>query len=98
MDFGKTLKQLRKQEGLTQEQLGKRIGVTKSVISFYELRERTPSPDVLIKLADVFHCSTDFLLGIEKGKTIDISGLTEKDETVIRSMISLLREKNCGTG
>ena len=94
MDFGKTLKNLRKQYGLTQAQLGQQVGVTKSVISFYALRERTPSPDILIKLAAVFHCSTDYLLGIEKKKSIDISGLTEDDEKVVRELIDLLRRKN----
>lgn len=62
MDFGSRLKELRTQAGMTQQQLASRIGVTKSVISFYELRERAPSPDVLIKCAGIFHVSADFLL------------------------------------
>lgn len=94
MDFGNKLKQLRTQAGLTQKQLGDKIGITKSVISFYELRERTPSPDILVKLAGVFHVSTDYLLGLEKGKTIDISGLDLEDEKVVRLMIEQLRKKN----
>ena len=94
MDFGNKLKQLRTQAGLTQKQLGDKIGITKSVISFYELRERTPNPDILVKLAGVFHVSTDYLLGLEKGKTIDISGLDLEDEKVVRLMIEQLRKKN----
>ena len=64
VDFGKKLKELRINAKLTQAQLGELIGVTKSVISFYELQERSPSPDVLIKLSQVFHVSTDYLLGL----------------------------------
>ena len=79
MDFGKRLKLLRSQAGLTQKQLGAMIGVSKSVISFYELQERSPSPDVLMKLAAVFHVSSDYLLGLESGDSIDISGLDEED-------------------
>lgn len=94
VDFGSRLKELRVQAGLTQKQLGDRLGVTKSVVSFYELRERTPSPEVLVKIAAVFHVSTDYLLGIEKGKSIDISGLDSEDEKVVRSMVELLRKKN----
>lgn len=93
-NFGDRLKQLRSQAGLTQKELAERIGITKSVVSFYELRERTPSPDVLVKLASVFHVSTDYLLGIKKGKSIDISGLDEGDEKVIRLMVEQLRKKN----
>ena len=93
-NFGDILKQIRLQAGLTQKELAELIGVTKSVISFYELRERTPSPDVLVKLASIFHVSTDYLLGIEKGRQIDISGLDEEDEKIIRLMIEQLRKKN----
>lgn len=94
MDFGKQLKKLRQEAGLTQKQLASQIGITKSVISFYELQERIPSPEVLVKLAAVFHVSTDYLLGIEKEKTLDISGLDEDDERLVRLVVNALRQKN----
>ena len=92
-DFGIRLKELRLQAGLTQKQLADQIGVTKSVISFYELRERTPSPEVLVKLAAIFHVSGDYLLGIEKGKSIDITGLDIEDEKAVRLIVEQLRKK-----
>lgn len=94
MDFGNRLKELRIQSGLTQKQLAEQIGITKSVVSFYELRERTPSPDILVKLASIFHVSTDYLLGLEKGRSLDITGLDSDDEKVVRLMIETLRKKN----
>lgn len=94
MDFGVKLKELRINAGLTQKQLAAQIGVTKSVISFYELQERTPSPAVLVKLAAVFHVSTDYLLGIEKGKVLDVSGLNDDDIKVVALMVETLRKKN----
>jgi transcriptional regulator with XRE-family HTH domain len=83
VDFGNVLKKLRQQEGLTQQQLANKLGVTKSVISYYELQERYPSPDVLTKLAQIFHVSTDYLLGIEKGEVIDrpLIGVSTYDTT-----------------
>ena len=94
MDFGKRLKDLRKQYGLTQKQLAERIGVTKSVVSFYELRERTPSPEVLIKLSYIFHVSTDYLLGIERNKTIDVSALDDEDIKAVQLIVDRLSEKS----
>lgn len=94
MDFGKKLKELRSHAGLTQKQLAEQINISKSVVSFYELQERSPSPEILVKLASVFHVSTDYLLGIEKSKTIDISGLDENDEKLVRLLIETLRKKN----
>ena len=93
-DFGTRLKELRNQAGLTQKQLAELVGVTKSVVSFYELRERTPSPEILVKLASVFHVSSDFLLGIEKSRSINIDGLDIEDEKIIRLMVEQLRKKN----
>lgn len=93
MDFGKKLKELRTQAKMTQAQLAARIGVTKSVISFYELQERAPSPDVLSKCAQIFHVSTDYLLGLEKAETIDISDLSKDDIAILRALVESLREK-----
>lgn len=94
MDFSDKLKDLRQQAGLTQKQLAEQLGVTKSVVSFYERSERTPSPDVLRKLAAVFHVSTDFLLDIDKVKRIDISGLDENDIQLVTMLVDTLRKKN----
>lgn len=93
MEFGNKLKQLRKDAGLTQVQLANKLGLTKSVISFYELQERAPSPDVLIQLAQIFHVSTDFLLGIEKSETIDVTGIESKDVALLRSLAERFRNK-----
>ena len=63
--FGERIKELRQNAGLTQQQLADRIWVSKAAISNYELYERNPSPEILVKLAKVFHVSVDYLLGIE---------------------------------
>lgn len=94
MNFGNTLKRLRLDAGLTQKQLAMQIGVTKSVISFYELQERIPSPAILVKLAAVFHVSTDYLLGIDHIERLDVSGLTKNDVKLVSQIIDSLRSKN----
>ena len=93
-NFGKILRELRIKAGLTQKQLAEQIGITKSVVSFYELQERTPSPAILVKLATVFHVSADYLLGIDNIARLDVSGLTEDDIKVVSLMIDTLRQKN----
>ena len=47
LNFGDKLRQLRKEKNLTQKQLGELVGIRNSVISFYELGERVPSPEVV---------------------------------------------------
>ncbi len=94
MIFAEKLKALRKSQKLTQQELANRLGVAKSVVSYYESGNRYPSYDVLIKIAHIFHVTTDYLLDIDKVKTLDVSGLTNKQIGVISEMIDLLKEQN----
>lgn len=94
VEFGERLRELRKQKNLTQKQLADLIGTKNSIISFYEVGDRLPSPEVIIKLASVLHVSADYLLGIEKEKSIIITGLNENDIRLVRMLVDTLRDKN----
>ncbi|MBQ1924337.1 MAG: helix-turn-helix transcriptional regulator [Lachnospiraceae bacterium] len=92
VEFGAKLKKLRTEEGLTQQQLGELLGVSKSVVSYYEVNERVPSPDTLVKISKVFHVSTDYLLSLDNGRTINIDGLSAHDEEIIRRLAATMRK------
>lgn len=94
VEFGQKLRELRKQHNLTQKELASMIGVKNSIISFYEVGDRIPSPEIIRKLAETLHVSADYLLGIEKNESVDISGLSEHDKSLVRSLVYSLREKN----
>lgn len=53
----------RKKNGLTQEQLGKKVNVTKAAISNYENGHSAPPPQTLVALSEVLYTTTDYLLG-----------------------------------
>ncbi len=93
MNFGEKLKMLRNGQKLTQQQLADRLGVAKSVVSYYESGERFPSYDVLIKIAWNFHTSTDYLLDVKRDRMIDVSGLSEEEIAVVTAMVQLLKAK-----
>lgn len=61
--FSVRIKELRKQAGLTQEQLGAIIGVSKYSIHLYEKATNCPDMKGLIALADYFNVSMDYLAG-----------------------------------
>ena len=63
MTFQERLITLRKQQGLSQEQLGYELGVTRQTVSKWELGVTTPEMDKLIQLSDFFHISIDELVG-----------------------------------
>ena len=94
VNFGKTLRKLRVQSEMSQKDLAEKIGVTKSMISYYELSERMPSPDTLMKLANTFHVSTDYLLGRETELILDVSDMPQEDVNLLETVAAALRKKN----
>lgn len=71
------LQQMRQKYDLSQKTVAERLGVSPSIVSGYETGVRVPSTDVLLKLAALYHCSTDFLLGrTAPTDTLDVSGLS----------------------
>lgn len=57
------IKELRLQKGITQEQLAQHLNVAKSTIGMWENEKREPNFKMLIRIADYFDCSIDYLLG-----------------------------------
>lgn len=93
MNFCEKLKNLRTSQKLTQQQLADRIGVAKSVVSYYESGDRFPSYDVLVKIARIFHTTTDYLLDVSKENVIDVTGLSDEDISVVRTVAEALKSK-----
>ena len=58
------IKELRSKHNMTQRELADKLSLTPKMISFYELGQRMPPNDILIKLASIFDVPSDYLLGI----------------------------------
>ena len=62
MTFGKTLKERRSQLDLTQQEVAKKLYISRQTISNWENGKSYPDLDMLIKISDVYHVSIDSLL------------------------------------
>lgn len=91
--FEKRLKALRLQNELSQLQLAKELGLTKSAISAYENGQRMPSYEVLIGIANFFSASTDYLLGQDRKECLDLSGLTESEKYALFALVEAMTDK-----
>lgn len=69
--FPQKLKKLREEANLTQTQLADKILVSRGAISFYENGDRIPDIEVLARIANEFHVSTDWLLGLSETRSTD---------------------------
>lgn len=93
-DFSVRLKQLRRDKHLTQTQVAKRIGVTASMVSSYETDIRLPSYEVMVRIADLFGVTVDYLLCREDKRFIDISQLSDEEAAVVCNMVELLKKRS----
>ena len=64
--MGKFLKELRKEKGLTQEQLGEKIGVTNKTVSRWENGNYFPPAECLVMLSDIYGISINEILSGQK--------------------------------
>lgn len=62
-DFKSRFKRLRKENGLTQQEVGDKLGVSKVAVSGYENGIRSPETETLKKIATTFNVSIDYLVG-----------------------------------
>ncbi len=94
-NFGEILKILRKNAHMTQQELADALWISKSTVSCYEQDTRFPSSEILVKIANVFHVSVDYLLGREqKQQILDITDLKDEDVEFLCTTISFLKAKN----
>lgn len=95
-EIGRKIVELRSDKGLTQERLAEIIGVSREMLAYYEGGKRKIKIDILVKTAEYFNVSADYLLGRTSVKTTDTDlksvceyiGLSENAVTRIRSAIS----------
>lgn len=79
------IKALREARGWSQAELSRRLGITRNGVNSWEQGLSMPSPACLVDLAKVFGVSTDYLLGLERLTTVDVTGLADRDVAVLQS-------------
>lgn len=96
MNTAERLKSLREHYKLSQNDVAKILKVSPALISSYERNERTPSPAKLLSLADLYHTTTDYLLGRNNNTNniiaISVDGLTPKQIKLLRELIETMKK------
>ena len=75
--FNERLRELRTASGLSQVDLAEKLGVSKQSVSNWENDNIQPSIDMLLKISRTFNVSTDFLLGEDNHRYIEVTKLTK---------------------
>ena len=87
------IRELRTAKRVSQVELAQRLGITKQCVSNWENSNIQPSLEMLVKLAEFFHVSTDYLLGLDNRKRLEVEGLTNLQLAHIQQVIEDILEK-----
>lgn len=92
--LGQRIGELRASFGWSQVDLAKRLSVAKQTVSNWENGNIQPSIEMLIRLAQIFHVTTDYLLGFEDIPRLDTRGLSPSAIAHLALLIDDLRQNN----
>lgn len=88
--FDERIKEIRLAHCMNQVEFAKKLNVTKQSVSNWENNNIQPSIDMLIKISTTFSVSTDYLLGLDERKRIDVTGLSDDQLFHIQSIINYI--------
>ena len=85
------IKILREKQGLTQAELAKKLGVTRSGVNAWEMGITVPSTQYIVELSLLFSVSTDYLLDMPQTKSISVEGLDDREIASVVEVIDCFR-------
>ena len=88
-----TIKSLRETAGLSQSALSMRLGVTRSSVNAWEMGLSIPTAQYIVELSQLFHVSTDYLLGLNNTQAIYIDRLSQEEKQILYSLIHYFQDK-----
>ena len=94
--LNENIKMLRTNRGLNQVEFAKALGVSKQCVSNWENDNVMPSVEMLVRIANFFNVTTDFILGRCDKTYIDVSGLTDEQVSHLSLLVSDLLKINPG--
>jgi transcriptional regulator with XRE-family HTH domain len=92
--IGDRVKYLREQKGFTQTTLANKLGISRSSVNSWEMGISNISIKNVVRLAIIFNVSSDFLLELDKTTTVDVSGLSIKQVSLILLFVEQIRNSN----
>lgn len=87
------IKELRKAKRVSQVEMASALGLTKQCVSNWENDNIQPSVEMLVKIADYFGVTTDYLLCRSETDVINVEGLTPVEISHIRDIVADLRNR-----
>ena len=91
--LGQRINTLRLSCGWSQVELARKMNITKQTVSNWENENIMPSIEMLVRMAKLFHVTTDYLLGVENTPRLSVDGLPENVVAHLSQLIEDYRQK-----
>ena len=90
------IKLLREKQGLTQAELARTLGVTRSGVNAWEMGITIPSTQYIVELSLLFKVSTDYLLDMPASASVSVDGLSDREIASIVEIIHCYQQRKQG--
>ena len=94
--YTRRIRDIREDNDLTQQQIAEILGTSQTMYARYERGANELPIRHLIRLAEYYRLSTDYLLGVEQKQNVDFSGLTEDEISAILHLIKVMKRNRSG--
>lgn len=81
------IRSLREDAGFSQAQLARKLDVTRSSVNAWEMGLSTPTTQYVVELCKLFHVSSDYLLGLESGQSLQLYEYTQDEVELVYQLL-----------
>ncbi len=87
------IKTQRENAGYSQSLLAKKLDISRSAVNAWEMGLSTPTTHYIVAMARLFHVSTDYILGLQPGYTLQITNYTDEELALVYNLIKYIDSK-----
>ena len=94
LNIADRIRYLRDKAGMTQTDLAKKMGISRSAVNSWEMSLSSPSLANIIEMSQIFHVDVDYILSVSDKLTVDITELDSEERALIIKMVECLSQKH----
>lgn len=91
--IGERIKNLRESAGLSQAELARKLGISRSSINAWESGLSAPTAAYIIEMAKLFHSTSDYILELDDKETINLSGYSKEEVKLLNGLLAYFDKK-----
>jgi len=91
--IGERIKKLRENASLSQAELARKLGISRSSVNAWESGFSAPTAVYIIEMAKLFHSTADFILELDKGEKIVLDGYSKEEIKIIHGLLAYFDKK-----